>query len=136
MPESKPQKQASLPTPIGEESFRLLAEGVQDYAIVLLDPTAIIQSWNSGAERIKGYTANEILGKHFTVFYTQEDLQAGRADYEIREATLTGRFEDEGWRVRKDGTRFWANVVLSALYDKNHVLKGFAKVTRDITERK
>lgn len=119
-----------------EERFRLLVEGVKDYAIYMLDPRGHIASWNQGAERIKGYRAPEVLGQYFSVFYPPEDIEAGKCEYELREAELTGRFEDEGWRVRKDGTRFWASVVLTAIRDPKGRLIGFTKVTRDLTERK
>ncbi|MBB4909799.1 PAS domain-containing sensor histidine kinase [Actinophytocola algeriensis] len=117
-----------------EERFRLVVQGVRDYGIFMLDPTGHIISWNAGAERIKGYTEDEIIGKHFSVFYPAED--AGKPERELREAIANGRLEDEGWRVRKDGTRFWANVVITALFDDNGELRGFGKVTRDMTERR
>ena len=121
----------------GEENARLMYETVKDYAIISLDPLGYVTSWNEGASRIKGYAASEIIGKHFSKFYTEDDLVVGKAEYELREAAATGRFEDEGWRVRKDGTRFWANVVVTALYDRTTgKLRGFSKVTRDVTERK
>lgn len=119
-----------------EERFRLIVEGVRDYAIIMLDPEGKVTSWNEGARRLKGYEASEIIGSHFSKFYEPEDVEAGKAEYELKEAAATGRFEDEGWRVRKDGTKFWANVVVTALRDSRGVLKGFSKVTRDITERK
>jgi PAS domain S-box-containing protein len=120
---------------LSEERFRLLVEGVRDYAIFMLDPQGIVTSWNPGAQRIKGYTPDEILGKHFSTFYTPEDLQRGVPQRALRTATGEGRFEAEGWRMRKDGTRFWANVVITPLYDEGQ-LRGFAKVTRDLTERR
>jgi PAS domain S-box-containing protein len=119
-----------------EERFRLLVEGVRDYAIFMLDPDGKVASWNSGAERIKGYAASEIIGRHFSVFYTQEQRDRRWPEHELEVTRREGRFEDEGWRVRKDGTQFWANVVISALYDSTGALYGFAKVTRDLTERK
>jgi PAS domain S-box-containing protein len=119
-----------------EERFRLLIEGVKDYAIFMLDPRGIISSWNVGAERIKGYRASEIVGQHFSRFYPEEDVRAGKCELELERATLDGRFEDEGWRLRKDGTRFWANVVITALHDPSGTLVGFGKVTRDLTERR
>ncbi len=122
---------------IGEqEEFRLLVENVKDYAIFLLDVNGKVLSWNPGAERIKGYKANEILSRHFSCFYTPEDVASEKPKAELRIATEEGRCEDEGWRVRKDGTQFWANVVISALRDKSGTLIGFAKITRDFTERK
>ncbi|MGH7868597.1 MAG: PAS domain S-box protein, partial [Candidatus Dormibacteraceae bacterium] len=119
-----------------EERFRLLVESVQDYAIFMLDADGHIISWNRGAERIKGYTGSEIMGQHFSVFYPREDIEAGKPERGLRIATAEGRFEDEGWRIRKDGSRFWASVVITALRDKAENLRGFAKVTRDMTDRK
>ena len=119
-----------------EERFRLLIEGVVDYAIFMLDPAGIVSSWNAGAEQIKGYSREEIIGKHFSQFYTREDLAAGKPEKELEEARRTGRAEDEGWRVRKNGERFWARVVLTPLYDASRRLQGFAKVTQDLTERR
>jgi PAS domain S-box-containing protein len=119
-----------------EERFRLLVRDVKDYAIFMLDPQGHVLSWNLGAERIKGYRADEIIGKHFSRFYSAEDIQSGKPDSELQIAAAEGRVEDEGWRIRKDGSRFWANVVITALRDDRRNLRGFAKVTRDITERK
>ncbi len=119
-----------------ENSFRLLVESVTDYAIVMLDPEGHVVSWNPGAERIKGYTQDEIMGKHFSCFYPPEAVERGVPEMELKAAAKHGRFEDEGWRVRKDGQRFWANVVISALRDSGGKLRGFSKVTRDLTERK
>ncbi|HEX2093641.1 MAG TPA: ATP-binding protein [Longimicrobiaceae bacterium] len=119
-----------------ETRFRLLVESVRDYAIFMLDPEGRIVSWNAGAARIKGYTEEEILGKHFSIFYTEPDLERHYPEYELKVAVREGRFEDEGWRVRKDGSRFWANVVITALRDPEGRLVGFAKVTRDLTERR
>jgi PAS domain S-box-containing protein len=119
-----------------EERFRLLVEGVKDYAIFMLDPDGYIISWNAGAERIKGYRAEEIIGEHFSRFYTQEDLERGHPEEELRVAAAEGSYEEEGLRVRKDGSLFWANVLITALRDEAGNLRGFAKVTRDITERK
>jgi PAS domain S-box-containing protein len=116
--------------------FRLMAERVQDYAIFVLDPQGHIASWNVGAARIKQYTAGEIIGKHFSVFYTAEDIARKWPEHELKRATMEGRFEDYGWRMRKDGTRFWANVVFTALRDEDGKLLGFSKITRDLTERK
>ncbi len=118
-----------------EESFRLFVEVVSDYAIFMLDPEGNIATWNSGAERIKGYQAWEIIGKHFSVFYPEEELQARKPWRELEVAAQEGRFEDEGWRVRKDGSKFWANVVITALKDETGRVRGFGKVTRDFTER-
>jgi PAS domain S-box-containing protein len=110
-------------------------EGVSEYAIFALDPQGYIVSWNPGAERLKGYRAHEIIGKHFSTFYPQEEIQRGKPAWELEAATDVGRVEDEGWRLRKDGTRFWANVVITALRDNHGALVGFAKITRDLTER-
>ncbi len=119
-----------------EEQFRLLVESVRDYAIFMLDPTGRVATWNVGAKRIKGYTAEEIIGKHFSTFYPPEAASNGRVEHELQAAIREGRFEEEGWRVRKDGTRFWASVVLSPIRDVQGQLVGFAKVTRDLTEHK
>ncbi|MGC1620597.1 MAG: PAS domain S-box protein [Candidatus Acidiferrum sp.] len=118
-----------------EERFRLLVDAVQDYAIFMLDVQGHVSSWNTGAERIKGYAASEIIGKHFSVFYPEEDLRDRKPWRELELAAEQGRFEDEGWRLRKDGSRFWANVIISAMRDENGRLIGFGKVTRDFTER-
>jgi PAS domain S-box-containing protein len=119
-----------------DERFRLLVESVTDYAIFMLDPRGNVATWNLGAQRIKGYLANEIIGKHFSIFYSPEEVAAGKTDHELEAAASTGRFEDEGWRIRKDGTRFWANVVITALRNPDGALVGFGKVTRDLTERR
>ena len=114
----------------------LLIDAVQEYAIFMLDPNGIVVTWNPGATRIKGYSASEIIGKHFSIFYTDEEVDAGKPTRELAQAVADGRIHDEGWRVRKDGSRFWANVVITAVYDPSGQLEGFAKVTRDDTERK
>jgi diguanylate cyclase (GGDEF)-like protein/PAS domain S-box-containing protein len=119
-----------------EERFRLLVEGVKDYAIFMLDPDGKVVSWNEGAHRIKGYRQQEILGRHFSVFYPEEDLKRSKPERELEIAQEKGSYEEEGWRVRKDGSRFWASVLITALWDEAGGLRGFAKVTRDITERK
>ena len=116
--------------------FRLLVESVKDYAIFMLDPSGRVSSWNAGAERIKGYRAQEIIGQHFSKFYPPEDIEAGKCERELEVATRDGRFEEEGWRLRKDGTRLWANVTITALRNGEGTLVGFAKVTRDLTERR
>src|ERR1051325_11766994 len=113
------------------ELHRLLVESVRDYAIFALDTHGYILSWNAGAQRFKGYTASEIIGQHFSIFYPRELVAEGFPEFELRTAANTGRFEDEGWRLRKDGSRFWANVVITALRSKNGELLGFGKVTRD-----
>jgi PAS domain S-box-containing protein len=114
----------------------LLVASVTDYAIFMLDPEGRVASWNTGAERIKGYRADEIIGQHFARFYPEEDVQRGKPAAELVQARQSGRFEDEGWRVRKDGSRFWANVVITAVRDTAGRLQGFSKVTRDSTDRK
>ncbi|HKX78187.1 MAG TPA: PAS domain S-box protein [Novosphingobium sp.] len=119
-----------------EERFRLLVQGVTDYAIYMLDPSGFITSWNAGAERFKGYTESEIIGEHFSKFYTQEEAGAGVPARALRTAIEQGHFEAEGWRVRKDGTRFWANVVIDPIRRPDGELVGFAKITRDLTERR
>jgi PAS domain S-box-containing protein len=118
------------------ELFRLLVASVKDYAIFLLGPTGLVMSWNEGAQRIKGYRPDEIIGKHFSIFYPARDVQHGKPDYGLRVAMDEGRWQEEGWRVRKDGSRFWASVTLTALRDSSGTLVGFAKVTRDLSERK
>jgi PAS domain S-box-containing protein len=118
-----------------ERSFRLLVEGVADYALYMLDPTGIITSWNIGGQRIKGYMPGEIVGQHFSRFYTEADRTNGKPSRALRIAREQGRFEDEGWRIRKDGTFFWASVVIDPIYEDGHLV-GFAKITRDITERR
>jgi PAS domain S-box-containing protein len=117
-----------------EERFRLLVESVRDYAIFMLDPSGHVVTWNFGAERLKGYRPDEVIGRHFSAFYPAET--AGNCARELELAASEGRFEDEGWRIRKDGTRFWANVVITAVRDGEGTLVGFAKVTRDLTERR
>jgi PAS domain S-box-containing protein len=119
-----------------EEKFRLLVDGVKDYAIFMLDPQGYVVSWNQGAERIKGYSAGEIVGKHFSKFYLPEDVESGKPEEALRIAALEGRYEAESWRLRKNGSRFWANVVITALRDNTGRLHGFSKITRDMTERK
>lgn len=114
----------------------LLVEQVRDYAIFMLDPTGHVATWNRGAERIKGYRAEEIIGRHFSTFYTPDAVARDHPAYELEVAIKEGRFEEEGWRVRKDGTRFWANVVITTIYDREGEHIGFGKVTRDLTERR
>jgi PAS domain S-box-containing protein len=123
-----------LPISQGEHRFRLLVDSVRDYAIFMLTPEGLVASWNDGAERIKGYRAEEIVGSHFSVFYPKEDLDAGKPQRELDIATREGRFAEEGWRVRKSGERFWASISLTALRDTEGRLTGFAKVTRDVTD--
>ena len=119
-----------------DELFRLLVDNVRDYAIFMLDPDGYITTWNAGAGNIKGYSKDEILGKHFSIFYPPEAIARRLPQYELEVARARGRFEDEGWRLRKDGTSFWANVVISAVLDDQRRLRGFAKVTRDLTVRR
>jgi PAS domain S-box-containing protein len=119
-----------------EQRFRLLVQGVTDYAIYMLSRTGIVTNWNVGAERIKGYSYDEIVGSHFSRFYTEQDREAGVPQNALRNAASVGRYEAEGWRVRKDGTRFWAHVVIDAIRDEAGELLGFAKITRDLTEKK
>src|SRR5450432_2878725 len=121
---------------VSEERFRLLVESVRDYAIFILDPDGRVSTWNPGAERINGYQASEILGKHFSVFYPADVAATGKCEEDLVIATREGRFEEEGWRVRNGGSRLWANVTITALRDSSGELVGFAEVTRDLTERK
>jgi PAS domain S-box-containing protein len=119
-----------------DDVFRLLVDKVTDYGILILDPRGFITSWNIGAERLKGYTREEILGKHFSIFYTPPDLAIDKPAQELKIASATGRYEEEGWRVRKDGSRFWANVLITCIRDEKNRLIGFGKITRDLTERR
>lgn len=130
------QRMAERAVRESEERFRLLVEGVQEYAILHLDPAGQIVSWNPGAERLKGYSAADIIGKHFSVFYPPEEVLAGKPGLNLQHAARFGQSEDEGWRIRKDGSRFWANVVITALRDSRGDLRGFAKLTRDMTDRR
>ena len=123
------------PRDLGDQ-FALLVSGVVDYGIFMLDPTGVIVTWNEGAQRIKGYAAGEIIGRHFSVFYPAEEVRNRKPDWELEVARREGRYEEEGWRVRKDGTRFWANVIITALRDESGRLRGFGKVTRDLTQRR
>ncbi len=122
--------------PESNDLLRLLVENVTDYAIVLLDPKGTVLSWNPAAERLKGWAADEIVGRSFDRFYPPEDIEHGKPERELEVAAAEGRFEDEGWRVRKDGSRFWANVVITALRAPDGRLRAFGKVTRDLSERK
>jgi PAS domain S-box-containing protein len=119
-----------------EQRFRLFVESVRDYGIFMLDPDGCVVSWNEGAERMEGYTADEIIGQHFSKFYPPEDLEWDKPGVELEGAARDGRFEDEGWRLRKDGSRFWANVIITAIRDASGALVGFTKVTRDLSERR
>jgi PAS domain S-box-containing protein len=143
-----PEGEAPTPiTPIGNSRladaikhggrfYQLMVESVRDYAIFMLDPNGHIASWNRGAQRIKGYSADEIIGSHFSIFYSAKDVASGKPEWELEIAARDGRFEDEGFRIRKDGTTFWASVVFTAVWDDDGTLLGFAKVTRDLTERR
>ena len=119
-----------------ENRFRLLVGGLTDYALYMLDPDGIVTNWNVGGQRIKGYLPEEIIGQHFSRFYSETDRAAGRPARALRLAVDNGRYDEEGWRVRKDGTFFWASVVIDPIYDDDHKLLGFAKITRDISERR
>jgi PAS domain S-box-containing protein len=123
--------------PASEEArFRLLVESITDYAIYMLDPDGIVTSWNAGAERFKGYTAAEIIGKPFSIFYTPEDRDAGKPEGALKTAASEGRFESEGWRLKKDGSRFWSHAVIDPIRAPSGDLVGYANITRDLTERK
>src|SRR5256885_10346906 len=128
-------RKANTTAELGDQ-FALLVSGVVDYAIFMLDPAGRIVTWNEGAQRIKGYQAEEIIGRHFSVFYPTADTRIRKPDWELEVAKRDGRYEEEGWRIRKDGSRFWANVVITALRDETGRLRGFGKVTRDLTDRK
>jgi len=144
------KESADAPTPItpigharlsdkikhGGQIYQLMVESVRDYAIFMLDPNGYVASWNQGAQRIKGYSADDIIGRHFSTFYTREDIATRKPARELKIATREGRFEEEGIRLRKDGSTFWANVVITAVRDDENNLVGFAKVTRDLTERR
>jgi PAS domain S-box-containing protein len=132
----KPRRSAALDALGGAQRLQLLIDAVKDYAIYLLDPDGYVSSWNTGAQRFKGYTADEIIGQHFSVFYTEEDRAAGLPERALATAASEGKFEAEGWRVRKDGTRFWTSVLIDPVIDADGNLIGFAKVTRDITDKK
>jgi PAS domain S-box-containing protein len=135
-PDDRPLDSTREALRTSEEQFRLLVEGVRDYAILMLDPDGHVISWNAGAQLIKGYTADEIIGRHFSVFYPEEAIARKWYEEELELARIYGRFEDEGWRLRKDGQRFWANVIITAMRDDKGVLQGYSKVTRDLTVRK
>ncbi|MFC3124911.1 EAL domain-containing protein [Pseudoroseomonas globiformis] len=130
------QHEAERRSTESERAFRLLVQGVTDYAIYMLDPRGMVSNWNDGAERLKGYAAAEIVGRHFSVFHTAEDLDAGSPQQALATALAVGKFEDEGWRLRKDGSRFWAHVVLDPIEDVDGTLLGFTKITRDLTEQR
>jgi PAS domain S-box-containing protein len=129
----------TVPTPDAwwnrEGSYRRLVDSILDYGILMIDTDGTIRTWNPGAEHVKGYTADEAIGQNFSMFYTREQRDAHYPEHELEVAATTGQFEDEGWRVRKDGSKFWANVVITALRDESGSLVGFSKVTRDLTDR-
>ena len=129
-------KQAEEALRRSEERYRLLLDSVKDHAIFMLDPSGRVTSWNAGARRLKGYEAEEIVGEHFSVFYMEEDRERGHPAWELEKAMREGRYEEEGWRIRKDGSRFWANVVITRILAADGAPLGFAKVTRDLTERR
>ena len=149
-PSKKPAAGAEAPTPIipirnsglaeaikhGGRVYEMMVDSVRDYAIFMLDPDGHVASWNKGAQRIKGYTADEIIGRHFSTFYPPEDIAAAKPARELKQAIRSGKFEEEGIRLRKDGSAFWASVVITAVRDEDGSLVGFAKVTRDLTERR
>ena len=132
-PASSDSGRSPIPT---SDLLQLLVDNVKDYAILLLDTEGKVLTWSKGAERLKGWKPNEIIGQHFSRFYPAEDIVNGKPEMELKVVRAEGRFEDEGWRVRKDGSRFWANVIITALRDKDGQLRGFGKVTRDLTERR
>jgi PAS domain S-box-containing protein len=119
----------------GSDALRLLVASIEDYAVFLLDPSGLVVSWNPGAERLKGYRADEIIGRHFSIFYPREEAASGKCDRELEQAATRGRYDEEGWRVRKDGSRFWARVVITPVRDGRGRLVGFAKITSDLSER-
>jgi anti-anti-sigma factor len=119
-----------------EGMLRQLVDSIREYAIILLDPEGNVLTWSSAAERLKGWKADEIIGKHFSRFYPPEDNEKGKTAMELKQAAEKGRYEDEGWRMRKDGTRYWANVIITALRDEKGNLRGFGKITRDLSERR
>lgn len=121
---------------VANELFRLLVDAVDEYAIFMLDPSGVVRTWNSGARRIKGFDDAEIVGQHYSILFLPDEVTAGKPDRLLDDAVATGRAVDEGWRVRKDGSQFWANVVITALFDDDGRLRGFAKITRDDTARR
>ena len=130
------RKDSELELRASEERYRLLVEGIKDYSIFMLDPDGYVASWNAGAKRMKGYYASEIIGKHFSIFYPADDVKANKAEMELNTAITKGKYEEEGWRVRKNGSMFWADVVLTPLYNDQNKLIGFSKITRDLTDRR
>ena len=138
-PDARHPQVALTPGPAdghGQDLLHLLIDAVTEYAIFMLDPTGRVLTWNTGAARMKGYTAQEIIGQPFSVFYLPEEINAGKPQRELAQALAEGQSRDQGWRVRKDGTRFWANVVITPVYDADGNHQGFSKITRDETDRK
>jgi anti-anti-sigma factor len=127
---------SSLTLEANQELLQILVDNIKEYAILTLDPRGYVTTWTPAATRLKGYRSEEVIGKHFSIFYSKEEVESGKCEQELEIAAREGRFEDEGWRVRKDGTRFWASVVLTALRDPKGNLRGFGKVTRDLSDRK
>jgi rsbT co-antagonist protein RsbR len=125
-----------LNTETSMDMLQILVDNIREYAIIMLDPKGMVTTWSPTAERLKGYRADEIIGKYFAAFYPPENVASGKCERELETAAREGRFEDEGWRVRKDGSKFWANVIITALRDSQGKLRGFGKVTRDLSERK
>jgi diguanylate cyclase (GGDEF)-like protein/PAS domain S-box-containing protein len=136
VPSNIPERKEWSAPGLGDDRYRRLVESLHDHAVILLDTEGCVISWNRGAERIKGYTFEEVRGRHFSIFYTDEAIAVGHPQSELGIARSTGRYEEEGWRVRKDGTRIWANVVITAMYGADGKLEGYGKLTRDLTERK
>jgi PAS domain S-box-containing protein len=137
MPDATPlPSDKQLDPKVQASMLQTLVNSLRDYAIIFLDTEGRVTTWNKAAERLKGWTADEIIGQHFSRFYPPEDVAKGKTEMELKNAARDGRFEDEGWRVRKDGSRFWANVIVTALRDSNGNLQGFGKVTRDLSERR
>jgi PAS domain S-box-containing protein len=134
--ETLTKKNRSITPAISQEYYPLLIDSIQDYAIFLLDTGGHVMSWNKGAECIKGYSPEEIIGNHFSIFYSEDDKRAGKPQRDLEEAADQGRIEDEAWRIRKDGKLFWANAVITALFDDKGKLQCYGKVTKDLTERK
>ena len=131
------QRNKGAGVPMAEdERYRILVEGITDYAVYMLDSNGIVTSWNAGAQKFKGYTPSEIIGRHFSCFYTPEDRDAGLPERALATAAREGKFETEGWRLRKDGSRFWTHAVIDAIREPSGKLIGYAKITRDLTERK
>ena len=136
VPPPKGRSEGRLSTEASQELLQMLFDNIEGYAVTMLDPRGHVTTWTQAAERLKGYREEEIIGKHFSIFYTKEDVADGKCEREMEVAARDGRYEDEGWRVRKDGSRFWASVIITALRDPQGKLKGFGKIVRDLTDRK